>query len=315
MTDIPARPRYWLHLLLFLATLGTTTSVGGFSYSIPLMAILLCHELGHYFVARWHGVPASLPYFIPLPILGMFGTMGAVISMPSVSDRKKLIDIGAAGPLAGLAVAVPVLIAGLMRSPVQATATGLQEGNSIFYLLLKYAIKGAWLPGHGLDVNLHPMALAGWAGLLVTMLNLLPVGQLDGGHVFAAYFGNGYARIARVVHVALPFLAVGVFAWVCVVTKEELAGVPLPAGVSVAKIALPTLFPWLIWFGVLGVIRRLGGGEYHPPVDETPLPRSRKVLFWAVAVIMVFIFMPVPMRPHVSPADLSSAAAGGFVSR
>jgi membrane-associated protease RseP (regulator of RpoE activity) len=178
----------WLHVLLFAATLLTTTAQGaiyvhgdgmfpigdGLPYSLPLMAILVCHELGHYFAARAHGVRASLPYFVPLPPgVGMLGTMGAVILQGGTTDRRKLIDIGAAGPLAGLAVAIPVLIVGLSLSEVRPlVGLGMQEGNSILYALLKFAVKGEWLPGGGRDVMLHPTAWAGWAGLLVTMLNL-----------------------------------------------------------------------------------------------------------------------------------------------
>src|SRR5262249_42379063 len=139
----------------------------GLSYSVPLMAILLCHELAHYVVARIHGVDASLPYFIPfLPGLGL-GTLGAVIGMRQMtSDRKKLIDIGAAGPLAGLAVAIPVILYGLAHSPVRPIVPGSeQEGNSLLYALLKHISKGGWLPDGQYDVFVSPIAYAGWAGL------------------------------------------------------------------------------------------------------------------------------------------------------
>ncbi len=216
----PPRPRrLLLHAGLFLATFLTTTAAGamlmharagvegweailpisdGLSYSLPLMLILLSHELGHYIVARLHGVDASLPYFIPLPPSFGLGTMGAVIGMRDVtSDRKKLIDIGAAGPLAGLLVAVPVILYGLHRSPVGPLVPGgEQEGNSLLYALLKHAATGAWLPDGKRDVFLHPTAWAGWVGLLVTMINLIPIGQLDGGHIATAYFGNRYGRFA-----------------------------------------------------------------------------------------------------------------------
>ena len=235
--DAPIAPgsRLGLHVVLYLLTCLTTTGAGalylqrpffdlqaGLAFSVPLMAILTFHEFGHYIAARLHGVPASLPYFIPMP-LTPFGTMGAVISQQGTTDRTKLIDIGAAGPLAGLVVAIPVLIYGLQQSPVSVIpAQGTQEGNSILYLGLKYLIKGAWLPAGGKDVMLHPTAFAGWAGLLVTMLNLLPIGQLDGGHVATAYFGNRYARVARLFHRALPWLALLVFAWVSWSSGQEL---------------------------------------------------------------------------------------------
>src|SRR4051812_40289137 len=232
-----------LHIGLFLATFLTTTAAGaiyvhgqggggaggivpisdGLSYSVPLLLILLCHELGHYLVARAHGVDASLPYFIPLPPWLGLGTMGAVIGMRDVTaDRKKLIDIGAAGPLCGILVAIPVILYGLSLSPVKTIeGASVQEGNSILYALLKFASKGEWLPNVHRDVALHPTAWAGWAGLLVTMINLLPVGQLDGGHIATAYFGNRYNRFARALHRTLPLLSIGVFAWVMHVVRGE----------------------------------------------------------------------------------------------
>jgi membrane-associated protease RseP (regulator of RpoE activity) len=304
-------PRYLLHAGLLLATFLTTTAHGaivvhgefriipiadGLAYSVPLMLILLCHELGHYIVARIHGVEASLPYFIPLlPGLG-FGTLGAVISMRNVtSDRKKLIDIGAAGPLAGLAVAIPVLIYGIAHSQVVSIpAGGEQEGNSILYALLKHAVKGAWLPNGAVDINIHPTALAGWAGLLVTMINLLPVGQLDGGHVATAYFGNRYNRFAEVLQRLLPLGAVVVFGWVMHVLRLEAgAGWNLSIGLSIASMAA---LPWFVWYLLVSLVRRASGGMNHPPVDDKPLPRSRRALFWLMVIVFVGIFMPVPWR-------------------
>ena len=241
----------------------------GLSYSVPLMLILLCHELGHYFVARAHGVPASLPYFIPLPPVLGFGTMGAVIGMRQVTaDRRKLIDIGAAGPLAGLAVAVPVLIYGLSLSPVLPLHPGgMQEGNSLLYGLLKLVTKGDWLPSATHDVNLHPTAFAGWAGLLVTMINLLPIGQLDGGHIATAYFGNGYNRFARRLHQTLPVVAVVVFAWALFVVRRETGGTGRwDLGIA-SGIAMGAALPWMIWWGMVALVRRASGSADHPPVD------------------------------------------------
>ncbi len=311
----------FLNLALFLATLLTTTMQGalerhsngsmfpladGLSFSLPLMAILLCHEMGHYVAARWHRVPASLPYFVPLPPgIGLFGTMGAVILQSRTSDRRKLIDIGAAGPLAGLAVAIPVLVYGLSISQVQPmVAGGLQEGNSILYAVLKRVILGAWLPGGGRDVILHPTAMAGWAGLLVTMLNLLPMGQLDGGHVAIAYFGNRYGRASRILQNLLPLfaLAVGVAVYADVAAELARLGGGLP--VSAVDIAANAGTPWLIWFVLLALLRRLSGGIDHPPVDDRPLPASRAGLFWLVFVTFAIIFMPVPLRASLgAPGD------------
>jgi membrane-associated protease RseP (regulator of RpoE activity) len=327
MTGVP-RPRYWVHAGLFLATLLTTTAQGaldshgggglrpladGLPYSIPLMAILVCHELGHYFAARAHGVPATLPYFIPIPPpIGLLGTMGAVIVQSPTMDRKKLIDIGAAGPLAGLLVAIPVLLYGISMSEVKPLSPiGLQEGNSLLYAGLKWLIKGEWLPGGGRDIILHPTAWAGWAGLLVTMLNLLPIGQLDGGHVATAYFGNRYARAAGILHAALPVLAVAVLATVYASARRELAALgPAAGALTPGFIASQAAGMWLVWFGLLFVMKRMSEGRYHPPVGPTPLPRSRVVLFWVVCVSFVLTFMPVPLRISVGPAARSPRNAG-----
>ncbi len=240
-----------LNVALFLTTLLTTTIQGaleqhghsgifplsdGLSFSIPLMTILLCHEMGHYIAARIHRVPASLPYFVPLPpFIGLFGTMGAVILQSRTTDRRKLIDIGAAGPLAGLIVAIPVLAYGLHLSEIVPIQGGMQEGNSILYAVLKRLVCGAWLPGHGIDVRLHPMAFAGWAGLFVTMLNLIPISQLDGGHVAIAFFGNSYGRASQFLRKMLLPLSVAVAFVVYRTTSHELASqafrtVPRPGG-------------------------------------------------------------------------------------
>ncbi len=208
--------------------------------------------------------------------------MGAVIGMRDVtSDRKKLIDIGAAGPLAGLLVAVPVIWYGLRHSQVgPLSPTGLQEGNSILYALLKHAVKGIWLPDGKQDIFLHPTAWAGWAGLLVTMLNLIPIGQLDGGHVAAAYFGNRYNRFASRLHRPLAVwcaggLSLGLLRLVRLESGEHW-------NLSTAtSIALGGAFPWLVVYLVLRIVRALSGGDNHPPVDDQPLPRSRRLLFWS----------------------------------
>jgi membrane-associated protease RseP (regulator of RpoE activity) len=315
-----SRPAYLVPLLLFLATLLTTTAQGavgqhpgtiwplsdGLSYSLPLMAILVCHEAGHYVAARIHGVPASLPYFIPIPPpIGLLGTMGAVIFQTPTTDRKKLIDIGAAGPLAGLLVAVPVLLWGLYHSDVQPPMTGAwQEGNSLLYAGLKFLAKGEWLPRAGRDVNLHPTAWAGWAGLLVTMLNLLPIGQLDGGHVATAYFGNRYGRAAGVLHAGLLLLGIGVLTSVYASAQRELGALGPAAGdLTPAKLAGFAATLWLVWSALLLLMKRLSEGEYHPPVAEARLPRSRVALFWVVCVSFVLTFMPIPLRISVGAAD------------
>ena len=304
-----------LNIALFLTTLLTTTIQGavmqhgstsifplidGLSFSIPLMAILLCHEMGHYIAARIHHVPASLPYFVPLPPgIGMFGTMGAVILQSRTTDRRKLIDIGAAGPLAGLVVAIPVLVYGLYLSKVGPIEGGLQEGNSLLYAVLKRLVCGAWLPDRGIDVNLHPIAFAGWAGLFVTMLNLIPISQLDGGHVAIAFFGNSYGRASQFLRKMLLPLALAVTLVVYYTTTHDLARAGLEGRVSPWSVAVPAGLQWLIWYAMLGLLRRLSGGIDHPPVDDRPLPRSRDRLFWTVVASFVLIFMPVPIRTNV----------------
>jgi membrane-associated protease RseP (regulator of RpoE activity) len=164
----------------------------GLQFTASLVAILLAHELGHYAMARRFGVAVTLPYLIPFP-LSLFGTMGAVIRIKDIPpNRRSLLLIGAAGPLAGLLICIPILILGISLSPVAALpAEGgyLLEGNSLLYGGLKALIHGQWLPSQGMDMDMHPIAFAGWAGLLITSLNLLPAGQLDGGHAARALLG------------------------------------------------------------------------------------------------------------------------------
>lgn len=319
----PRRRPIILHVALFLATFLTTTASGainahpsgaiapiqdGLSYSVPLLLILTCHELGHYLAARWHGVDASLPYFIPFPPWLGLGTMGAVIGMRRVTrDRKKLIDIGAAGPLAGLVVAIPVILYGLAHSKVGPLAPrGVLEGNSLLYAFLKHAAKGEWLPNGRQDVYLHPTAYAGWAGLLVTMINLLPVGQLDGGHVATAYFGNRYNAFAKRLHQFMPLVGVGVFFWVMHLVRVEM-GVRYSQAFAVSA-AFGAAVPWAIWWMLVGFVRRMGGGVNHPAVQTQPLPPSRRALFWLMVVVFVAIFMPVPSRVTSTGEDVAPAA-------
>jgi membrane-associated protease RseP (regulator of RpoE activity) len=241
----------------------------------------------------------------------MFGTMGAVILQSRTSDRRKLIDIGAAGPLAGLVVAIPVLVYGLALSPVGPIEGGFQEGNSLLYAVLKRLVCGAWLPNHGIDVNLHPIAFAGWAGLLVTMLNLLPISQLDGGHVAIAFFGNRYGRASQFLRRMLLPLAVLVTAAVYSTTSQDLARLGLAGNLSPWSIAIPAGSVWLVWYVMLGLLRRLAGGIDHPPVDDRPLPQSRALLFWTVVVSFILIFMPTPFRTNVGAAPKQEIAAPG----
>jgi membrane-associated protease RseP (regulator of RpoE activity) len=293
----------WWQILLPVAAIRPISD--GLSYSVPLMLILLCHELGHYFVARAHGVKASLPHFIPLPPLLGFGTMGAVIGMSQVTaDRRKLIDIGAAGPLAGLCVAIPILIYGLSLSPVGTLHPGgMQEGNSVLYAVIKRVTKGAWLPDGTHDVFLHPTAYAGWVGFLITMINLLPIGQLDGGHIATAYFGNRYGRFARRLHRALPLVATLVFSWVAIVVRHEVAGTNRATPSDILGIAVMGAVPWIMWWLMVTLVRRFSGSADHPPVEARPLVASRRPLFWLMVIVFALLLMPVPMRQTLAGVD------------
>jgi membrane-associated protease RseP (regulator of RpoE activity) len=286
--------RYGLHIGLFVATCITTTLAIDWKFSATLMAILLCHEMGHYVVARRHGVDASLPYFIPMPPYVTLGTMGAIIRMNKpIDDRNKLIDVGAAGPIAGLVVAVPLLIYGLSISPVGPAAEGgLIEGNSIAYLGLKYLVKGQLLPAaDGTDVQLHSIAFAAWVGLLITFINLIPIGQLDGGHIACAFLGDRHERMSRWLHAGLLLIGAAVMA----VLGLEALDAGKSAG-SALGYGLSNGAPWLVWAALLLWMRRAQGGIYHPAVGDTPLSPGRRLLVFSMAVVFLLIFTPVPLR-------------------
>lgn len=269
-----------------LAREGLAALSRGAAFALPLMAILLAHEFGHYIAARIHHVETSLPYFIPMPF-ALFGTFGAVIRMRGrASNRNALFDIGAAGPLAGLVVALPVLVYGLVTSRVELLDPQLSylvEGRSLLYLALLALTHGSIPPGH--DIMLTPTALAGWAGLLVTMMNLVPVGQLDGGHVAFALFGERqtvYSRRCRKLLLAVG-LAVGALASLRA----------MQAGQSSDQVleALLSGIHWLMWAGVLTLMARFARGE-HPPVEAGELTPKRRVLAWLTLSLFVLLFMP-----------------------
>jgi membrane-associated protease RseP (regulator of RpoE activity) len=283
--------RVWINLVLFIATLlatlltGAVNEVGqmvtngemivpallnrpilllsGLPFALTIMSILLAHEMGHYLVGRRYNAPVSLPYFIPMPLVTPFGTMGAVIVQRApFEDRKSLFDIGVAGPLAGMVVAIPLLIYGLATShvgPIQPPA--LLEGNSILYLTIKYLIFGRILPGNGVDVMLNPIAWAAWGGLLVTALNLMPVGQFDGGHTLYALLGRRAWSIAM--------------------------------GVVVLLVAMGFLWPgWFIW-----ALLALAFGARHPaPLNDLSLlDGKRRLVAIGVLILFVLIFTPIPL--------------------
>lgn len=283
-----------IHAGLFAAACVTTSIFGGLWFSASLMTILVCHELGHYVVARYHHAPVSLPYFIPLPPQISLGTLGAVIKMRRpIADRNQLLDVGAAGPLAGLAVAIPLLILGLSWShlaPIE--PDGAQEGNSLLYGLAKLIMFGRWLPSDGVDVQLHPMAFAAWVGLLVTMINLIPIGQLDGGHVARAWLGDRHEVWSGRLHLALPVIGLIVVGALALIAHH--AG---KAWADAFVYALQPALPWLLWAVLLLVMRRMGDGSYHPPVGDVPITIGRKRIAILVFILWVLIFTPVPMRP------------------
>jgi Zn-dependent protease len=239
----------------FLALLGRIWADdearrGALAMAGTLLGILSAHEAGHYVAARLHGVPVSLPHFLPLPLLSPFGTMGAVIRMPRpVRDRTKLFDIGAAGPLAGLALAVPLYAYGVstsVRVPrVEALGHGVELGSSV----LSLGIERLFAPAGSADTELvlSPVAFGAWGGLLLTMLNLLPVGQLDGGHVATALFGNRWSRGASTVHrlMLLAFFALAVGPGAAAALRGEAFTMIPHAGRATF---------WFVWAQVVAVV-------------------------------------------------------------
>lgn len=272
-------------------------------FSLSVVAILGTHEMGHYFFAKYHRVDATLPYFIPVP-LG-FGTLGAVIRIKApIPTKNALVDIGAAGPLAGLAVAIPILFAGYAQSRFIASGPEFADtlpGQSSMYALLQelarwwsgagvdgaiptrsYLIYGDNLLGHlirwlvigplpeGYDVEMHPLVLAGWFGMLVTMLNLIPIGQLDGGHLAYALLGRKKAR-------TLGRVMAGVLAFAVMFFSAS----------------------WVVWLLVTSLLVRFD----HPPVldPDEPLSPGRRWVCYACAVALVLCAIPVPVRQVLLP--------------
>jgi membrane-associated protease RseP (regulator of RpoE activity) len=283
----PTKSNWLINLGLFIATVLSTLFVGagselaaqgvqraptaadlllGLPYCLSILLILGAHELGHYFAARYHKVSVTLPYFIPLP-LTQIGTLGAFIQLKApVKNRRALFDIGAAGPLAGLVFAIPILLYGLSVSPVEALPTTgyMLEGNSILYAAAKFLVKGQFYPTATQDVFLSSLAWAGWVGLLVTGLNLLPVGQLDGGHVSYVLFGSN-ARY---------------FFW------------PVIFALALLVILTGTL-TWVLWIVLLFVF----GRRYDEPLDGvTELDPKRRALAIFTLLLFFLVFVPIPLQ-------------------
>jgi membrane-associated protease RseP (regulator of RpoE activity) len=260
----------------------------GWRFAVPLLLILLFHEFGHYLAARYHKVAVSLPYFIPVPFLTPFGTMGAVIAMPDrIRSRNALFDIGAAGPLAGLLVTVPVLVIGLSSSPVSVSELPYTlEGQSLFYWLMKRLVLGP-IPD-GSDITMNQTAFAGWAGLFVTAINLIPVGQLDGGHIAYSLFGPRQDRYANLIHYGL-----------LLVFGYNLAKFVVPAlllGTSLGTAVSNSTF-YLVWFFILLFLKRRTRVN-HPPTDDHHLSPVRRALAWLCLALFLLLFMPTPFAVY-----------------
>jgi membrane-associated protease RseP (regulator of RpoE activity) len=262
-----------------LVTYGLTHLHLGLPAAAALLVPLLAHEFGHYLTARHFGLPATLPYFVPLPYpLSPLGTMGAIIRMKGpMLNRKTLLAVGAAGPLAGLIVALPFLIWGLSLSPITdfdpVTGLGIPEmgtmleGNSILYAGIKYLMFGQFLPGGGKDVLLDPVAFSAWAALLVTGINLIPAGQLDGGHIAYALLGDKARWVTRAMlglTLIMGFFWQGWWLWAL-----------------------------LIWFF---------GQQHAAPLDDiTPLTARQQLLAAGVLLVFVLTFIPIPLRLILPP--------------
>ncbi|OGB98231.1 hypothetical protein A2V82_07035 [candidate division KSB1 bacterium RBG_16_48_16] len=255
-----------INLILFLLTIVSTYLTSGPWYSFAIIAILLSHEMGHYLMCRRYGVPATLPFFIPFPFGNPFGTLGAVIQMRgAIPSRRALFDIGAAGPIAGLVVTLPAIYFGVQKSTVlhlsQADSAGIILGESVLFKLIKFLAIGPVPQGY--DVMLHPLAYAGWAGLFVTALNLLPIGQLDGGHIVYSILGRFQSR--KVTYVFLVSLGV-----------------------------LAIVYPgWALLFALLLIF-----GRRHPsPQDDaTEIGSKRIILGILLMAIFILSFTPMPFR-------------------
>jgi membrane-associated protease RseP (regulator of RpoE activity) len=299
---------YSLHTLLFLATFFTTTLAGvqwlnkdpfdlgnfplGLPYSICLLTVLSFHEFGHFFAARFHQVMTTLPYYIPIPpfLLNPFGTMGAVIRIRSpLSSKKALFDIGIAGPLAGLVPTIIILMVGFLTLPSKEYLfsihpeyrvldkipdAGLTFGYSaLFWGLSKAFSAGNFVPPMN-EIYHYPLLCVGWFGLFITALNLIPVGQLDGGHILYALVGRKQGIIARVFFVILILIGVSSFL--------PLFGPNIQLGTA----------GWLLWAAILYFLIKLE----HPPVEEfAELSPGRKQLGWFTFVVFLLTFPPIPL--------------------
>jgi len=269
-----SKPNWRLFGLLLAATLASVFFVGGLteqgidwrgglSFALPLLSILLFHEFGHFLVSRRNQMSTSPPYFLPFPF-SIFGTLGAVIVMRAPpKNRKQLFQMAIAGPLGGLLLAIPFLFIGLKLSTVgpPPDSAYIQEGNSLFYLLAKWLVFHQRLPGNGVDVQLHNMAYAAWVGLFITGLNLIPVGQFDGGHVAYTLFGD-----------KAHWLRYGILGMFLLLSYWYRG--------------------WLLW---IALIFFLGRTFAVPRDDLTPLPPNYRIIGYVMLFLFATLFVPLPI--------------------
>jgi membrane-associated protease RseP (regulator of RpoE activity) len=251
-------------MLPFLREIVRSPSVllQGLPFSFAIMTILLAHEMGHYLTCRYYGIDATLPYFIPFPSL--VGTMGAFIRIKSpIQHRAALLEVGIAGPIAGFVLAIPTLIIALSKSGfinLDSAGGGIELGEPLIFKAM--ALIMGKMPPPGMTINLHPIGLAAWFGFFATALNLLPVGQLDGGHVSYALFGNIHKKISQAFLFTL--IPLGIFYWQ----------------------------GWLMWTTVLLLL-----GLRHPVTldDSIPLSKRHVWLGWIGLAMLVLCFTPMPI--------------------
>jgi membrane-associated protease RseP (regulator of RpoE activity) len=266
-TSRESRRRLTIQVILFVLTVLSTGFVGGWTYSLCLISILFFHEMGHYFTARYYRVRASLPYFLPFP-LPPFGTFGAVIKMQGfIPNRRALFDIGIMGPAMGVVIALPVTVYGIARSQVievtQLPQYVISLGDSILFSLLARWIHGPLPQGH--DLLLDPIGFAGWAGLFVTALNLIPMGQLDGGHIVYALFQKKSVLVYRAVFAALAIFTI--------VGRHS---------------------QWIVFLAMVLFLIRLK----HPSTLDDQLPIGPRRFMFGIAALVFFAvtFPPIPIK-------------------
>jgi membrane-associated protease RseP (regulator of RpoE activity) len=266
--------RYYVHIILFILTVASTWLTWGPLYSVAIMLILLGHEMAHYFVSQRSGMRATLPFFLPLPVISPFGTLGAVIRLEGIiPSRKALFDTGIAGPLTSFFLSVPAAVIGLKLSKVipasHIEGMGERLADPLLFSLAQYLFMQS-IPSN-YEVLLHPLAYAGWVGLFVTALNLLPIGQLDGGHVAYSLFGRNSRKISVIV---------------------------------VAVIGFIFIFYSFTWFLILILMILFGFKHPVPLDDQTPLGTKRKLIGGMALLILLLSFTVAPFPEVPSLIDL-----------